>query len=132
MKIKTVFDLNQGQQITDEEIYYDLGNIPIITGDNEIKGYWSNSIIEIDDLPCITYPTKANSGVCFVQDSIFDANNTAILIPKKEWRKKILLEWVAFKLSKIFPDVSTSKKGVSYLNKEIVDEIEIKFPLKNI
>lgn len=131
MKINDIFFINQGHQITDEEIYRNIGKIPILTGDNEIKGYWNNAIVDSNDLPCLTYPTKGNSGVCFVQNSVFDANNTAILIPKPEWKSKIILEWFAFKLSKLFPNISTSKKGVSYLNKEIVENIEIIVPLKD-
>lgn len=128
MKIIEMFDLNQGIQITDKEIYYSKGKIPILTGNNEIKGYCNKSIIKEEKLPVISYPTKGNAGVCYVQYSIFDANNTAILVPKKQWRKKIFLEWMTFKLSQIFPDIVTSKGGVSYLNKEIVENLEISIP----
>jgi len=135
MKIKEAFDINQGHQITDEEIYNDIinnGKIPILTANNEIKGFWRKSIIKKSDLPCITYPTKANSGTCFVQNNIFDANNTAILIPKSKWRNRIFLEWFAYKLSNIFLKVATSKEGVNYLNKEIVEELEFELPDKKI
>jgi hypothetical protein len=128
MKIKTLFDINQGHQITDEEIYHAIGDIPVITGQNEIKGYWNKKIIEAKDLPCLSYPTKANSGVCFVQDSIFDANNTAVLVPTEEWRSEINLNWFASRLSCEFPKIATSKEGVNYLNREIVEELEILLP----
>lgn len=125
-----MFKIIQGHQITDEEIYQTEGNIPVLTGKNVIKGFWNNTLIEETDLPCITYPTKANSGEAYVQNSIFDANNTAILIPLPEWRGKIILEWLAFKLPSIFLNVQTSKEGVSYLNREIVQEVEIEIPNK--
>jgi Type I restriction modification DNA specificity domain len=130
MKLSSVFNIIQGHQITDEEIYRSigLGNTPIYTSSNEIKGYWDKSLITKDDLPCISYPTKANSGEAFVQNKIFDANNTAVLVPLPNWREKIILEWAVLKLSNIFPSVMTSNEGVSYLNKDIVKELEFEVP----
>jgi hypothetical protein len=134
MKIKSIFTIIQGHQITDEEIYksFGRGNIPIYTSSNEIKGYWDKAIVTKEDLPCITYPTKANVGEAFVQYEVFDANNTAVLIPLPEWRPKIILEWAAMKLGNIFLDIATSKEGVSYLNREIVEEYEMSIPLKDV
>lgn len=132
MKLKIAFRVIQGHQITDEELYKTEGHIPVLTGKNQIKGYWNKSIIKKEELPCITYPTKANSGEAYIQHKIFDANNTAILIPFKEPRKKISLEWLVFKLPPIFLKVQTSKEGVSYLNKEIVEDIELEIPDETI
>ena len=128
MTILDIFDINQGHQITDEIIYLQDGNIPIYTAKNKIKGYWNKSLISTDKLPCLTYPTKANKGDVFLQTSLFDANNTAVLIPKKAYRKKIDLEWFIYKLRPIFLKVQTNKSGVSYLNKDIVKNIEIFLP----
>ena len=130
MKLDNIFNIIQGHQITDEEIYKSQGEIPILTGKNEIKGFWNKKLIEDKDLPCISYPTKANSGEAYVQDKIFDANNTAILIPYVEWKEKIDLSWFAYRLSRLFPDIQTSKECVSYLNKEIVKEIDFDIPKK--
>lgn len=132
MKLNTVFNVIQGHQITDEELYRTDGNIPVYTGRNEIKGYWNKSIITEEDLPCLTYPTKAFSGEIYIQKKIFDANNTAILIPLDDWRKKLNLNWVSRIIGSEFLKVATSKEGVSYLNKEIVNEIEIEIPDKDI
>lgn len=132
MKIKSIFQIIQGHQITDEEIYRAEGNIPVITGRDEIKGYWNKKIIERGDLPCITYPTKANAGDTYIQTKIFDANNTAVLIPFPKWREKVDLEWISYKLRTMFLKIQTSKAGVSYLNKEIVEELEINIPSKDI
>lgn len=127
-KLHVIFDIIQGHQITDRELYYTEGEIPVFTGNNEVKGYWDKGIVNKDQLPCLTYPTKANTGVLFVQEKIFDANNTAVLIPKEGWRDKIDLHWFKFKLSTIFLDIMTSKGGVSYLNKEIVRDIDVHVP----
>ncbi len=134
MKLSSVFQIIQGHQITDEEIYriIGLGSIPIYTANNEIKGYWDKAIVTEGDLPCISYPSKANSGEAFVQHNIFDANNTAVLVPLPEWRNHIILEWATLKLANIFLRVATSKGGVSYLNKEIVREIDFEIPAKAI
>lgn len=130
MKIKTAFKIIQGHQITDEEIYknFGQGRIPIYTSSNEIKGYRDRSIVTKEDLPCITYPTKGNAGDAFVQYELFDANNTAVLIPWPKYRQQINLEWAALKLANVFLDIATSKEGVSYLNKEIVEEHELDIP----
>lgn len=125
-----MFKIIQGHQITDEELYRSEGDIPVLTGMNEIKGYWNNKIVNEADLPCITYPSKANSGQAYIQEKIFDANNTAVLIPFPEWREKIDLRWLAYKLSKTFLNISTSKGGINYLNKEIVEENDIEIPPK--
>lgn len=128
MKLLQLFKINQGHQITDEELYLTDGTIPVYTGKNEIKGYWNKSIIPKKELPCITYPTKANSGCVYVQKEIFDANNTGVLISLKEWKDKLDLEWFAHKLRHLFLKIQTSKGGVSYLNKEIVEDLEISIP----
>jgi Type I restriction modification DNA specificity domain len=127
-KIKDISKLIQGHQITDLEIYNETGDIPIFTSSNDIKGYWSKSIVDEEDLPCITYPTKANPGVAFIQSNIFDANNTAVLIPKKEWRDKIILEWLKSFLKNKFLKICSSIDSVSYLNKEIVDNLILEIP----
>ncbi|MBW2991167.1 hypothetical protein KY348_05695 [Candidatus Woesearchaeota archaeon] len=132
MKIKSIAKIIQGHQITDEELYKHTGDIRVLTGKNNIKGYWGNQIVGEEDLPCITYPTKANSGEAYVQETVFDANNTAVLIPYSEWRDEINLEWLSFKLPSIFLQIQTSKGGVSYLNKEIIEEYDIAIPKKEI
>ena len=38
MTIDDLFDVIQGHQITDEELYKIEGDIPVLTGKNEIKG----------------------------------------------------------------------------------------------
>ena len=132
MKLNSLFDIIQGHQITDEELYITGGDIPVLTGKNEVKGYWNEVLVEKSNLPCITYPSKANSGEAYVQDRIFDANNTAVLIPKPEWRDKLNLQWVAHRLSNVFLDIATSKEGVSYLNKKIVEEVELEILDKSV
>lgn len=132
MKLTSIFELNQGQQITDEEIYQNQGPIPVLTGQNDVKGYWNESIVDEEDLPCITYPTKGNQGDAFVQTEHFNVNNTAVLIPYEEWRDKLKLQWIAYKLETIFLKVMTSKGGVSYLNRKIVEDVELEVPDKDI
>lgn len=132
MKLAEIFKINQGHQITDEEIYNSPGSIPIYTGNNDLKGYWNKTIIDEDSLPCLTYPTKAFSGKIFLQIKPFDANNTACLILKDKYRDKVLLEYFQYLLPSEFLKNSTSKEGVSYLNKEIVENIEVELPEKEV
>jgi restriction endonuclease S subunit len=127
-----LFIINQGHQITDLELYSNDGQIPVYTGNNEIKGRWGKHIVNKEDLPCLSYPSKANSGVVYIQSELFDANNTALLIPKPEWRNKLHLEWFRLKLPPIFLDLMTSKEGVSYLNKDIVESIYVELPVKEM
>jgi len=127
--IGTYFNIIQGHQITDEELYKTDGKIPVFTGSNDVKGYWNKTLIKEEDLPCITYPTKGNKeGNVFVQHKIFDANNTAVLVPKDEWREKINLEWFAFKFKHVLQMIQTSKENVSYLNRDLVEPHEFDIP----
>lgn len=128
MKLAEIFKVNQGHQITDEEIYNSPGCIPIYTGNNDLKGYWNKTIIDENLLPCLTYPTKAFSGKIFIQTKPFDANNTACLILKDKYRSKVLLEYFQYLLPSEFLKTATSKEGVSYLNKEIVENIDVELP----
>lgn len=129
MKVNEIFIINQGHQITDEEIYLSSGEIPIYTAGNEIKGYGKNSLITSDQLPCITYPTKGFSGIVTVQKKLFDANNTAVLILKEQYKDCINLEYMALLLKNILMEYTTAGSGVSYLNKDIVAEIELDIPV---
>lgn len=128
VKIKDIFYINQGHQITDEEIYRTKGNIPIYTAGNSIKGYGNTSLISDKELPCITYQTKGFAGIVSVQEKLFEANNTAALILKEQYKEQINLEYVAFLLRNVLIEYTTAESGVSYLNKDIVQNIEINLP----
>lgn len=130
MKLVEIFKVIQGHQITDEEIYNSPGDIPIYTGNNDLKGFWNKTIIDENMLPCLTYPTKAFSGKIFIQNEPFDANNTACLLLRDEYKDKVLLEYFQYLLPSEFLKNATSKEGVSYLNKEIVENIDIDLPEK--
>lgn len=126
--LEKIVRIIQGHQITDEEIYNHSGNVPIFTGPNTIKGYWNKSIVNLTDLPCLTYATKAFDGTISLQDGIFDANNTAVMLLNDEYKQVVKLEWLMVILPNIFLKKATSKEGVSYLNKEIVNQIRIDIP----
>lgn len=130
MKISDIFEIIQGHQITDEEIYMSMGEYPIYTGNNDIKGYWNKTIVNEKMLPCLTYPTKAFNGKVSLQKQLFDANNTAVLYLKDKYKKNknINLEWFKYTLPSYFLEKMTSKEGVSYLNRDIVKNIEIEVP----
>lgn len=128
MKISDIFYINQGHQITDEEIYTATGTIPILTANNEIKGYGKTSIVTSEFLPCLTYPSKAFTGEIFVQTELFDANNTAVLIPKEKYRTEMNLQYFAIAMGKLFLNYLSSESQVSYLSKETLSNIEITYP----
>lgn len=131
-KISEIFYIIQGHQITDEEIYTSIGEYPIYTGNNDIKGYWDKTIVNEKMLPCLSYPTKAFAGNISIHTNLFDANNTAILYLKEKYKDEVELEWFKYILPAFFLDKMTSKEGVSYLNKDIVQDIDIKIPSKEI
>lgn len=132
MKISDVFYINQGHQITDEEIYFASGSIPILTANNEIKGYGDSQIVNFDDLPCLTYPSKAFSGKVFVQSNLFDANNTTILIPKEKYRSEMNLQYFAKVLGNTFLAYLSSESQVSYLSKTSLSNIDIDYPFPSV
>ncbi|MBU4502550.1 MAG: restriction endonuclease subunit S [Nanoarchaeota archaeon] len=131
-KITDVFNLNQGHQITEEEIYNDMGNIPIYTGQNKLVGYVSEPIVRDDDLPCISYPTKGQVGEMYIKKEHFNANNTAILIPKKKFRGKINLAWFISVMKQKIKRESNSKFGVGYIGKELMNRVSFYLPSKEV
>jgi hypothetical protein len=131
LKISDIFIINQGHQITDEEIYNGNGNIPIFTSSNKIKGFGNFSIIDESLLPCLTYQTKGYSGVISLQEKPFDANNTAVLILKDEYRNKVNLKYLALIIQTKLNEILTSESGVSYLNKDLVLNVEFELPINS-
>jgi len=131
MKLDDIFIPYSYHQITDEILYSSDGDIPVYTGNKEIKGYWSNTFIdEIDTvLPCITFPLKGNnSGFSYIVNEHFDANNTGLLVTRPEYKNEINLEWFKYKLRSILIKIQTNKDGVSFINKEILKNVEFQLP----
>ena len=122
-KVSEVFTIIQGHQITEEEIYNSFGDIPIFTGNNRLIGEVNTSIIKSNDLPCISYPTKGQVGNFFVKRVLFEANNTAVLVPKQEWRDRINLYWFIAQISPKVKKECNSKAGVGYIGKENMQRI---------
>lgn len=125
MKLSRIFWVYQYHQITDEELYYSDGHIPVYTGSNELKGYWNQSFGEKITLPCLTYSVKGFDGVISVQETVFDANNSAVLCVREEYREEVVLEWFQYVLPHYFYKVLVNRGGVSYLSKERVEDLEI-------
>lgn len=124
-KIRDLFHIWQGHQITDEEIYNsEKGDVPILTGHNAIKGYTDKPFIT--DIPCITIPSKGVVNKLYLQTRAFDANNTVALIPKD--RKEIDLEYVIFTKSDYIKSFISSRSRNNYLNRALLEDIEIEFP----
>jgi type I restriction-modification system DNA methylase subunit len=127
--IRDLFHIWQGHQITDKEIYNSKkGDIPIITGHNEIKGYTTNPYIT--DVPCITIPSKGIVNRLYLQSQPFDANNTIALIPKN--RKEIDLEYFIFTQSDYITSFISSTSTNNYLNRALLEDIEVKYPKYSI
>lgn len=131
-KVRDIFDHKQGHQITDEELYNSCGKIKVISGaDATIKGYTINSYVNECDLPCLSYQTKGNNNlIIHIQKELFNANNTAVLIPKPNWRNYVLLDYIIPKLVKNMSQIKNSDSGVSYIDTRILDTI-IELPMKN-
>jgi hypothetical protein len=122
-KISEVFTIIQGHQITEEEIYNSFGDVPIFTGNNRLIGEVNTSIIKSNDLPCISYPTKGQVGNFFIKRALFEANNTAVSLPKQEWKGRINLYWFISQISPKVKKECNSKAGVGYIGKEIMQRI---------
>jgi type I restriction-modification system DNA methylase subunit len=124
-KIHALFNVWQGHQITDEEIYNSQkGDFPIITGHNVVKGYTMKPFIT--DVPCVTIPSKGIVNQLYLQTQPFDANNTIALIPKD--RKELDLEWFVLTQSDYITSFVTSINTNNYLNKAILENVEIEYP----
>ncbi len=124
-KIRQLFHIWQGHQITDEKLYNTEKRLfPVVTGHNHIKGYVESPFIT--DVPCITIPSKGVVNKLYLQESPFNANNTIALVPKD--RKEIDLEYVIFTQSNHITSFISSINTNNYLNKAILEDIEIEYP----
>lgn len=125
-KICDLFDIWQGDQITDETIYkrHYTGTYPIFTGHNTIKGYTNKP--RINNIPCITIPSKGIINKLYLQNTPFDANNTIALMPLKN--NEIDLEYLIYTKTNYIVSFISSKNTNNYLNNNILKNIELNYP----
>lgn len=67
-----------------------------------------------------------------MQDSLFDANNTAVLIPKEKFRNEMNLHYFAKLLGRIFLNFLSSENQVNYLGKDSLANIDIDYPFPSL
>jgi hypothetical protein len=132
-KLGELFSLFQGHQLTDKFIYDNIGLVPVISGSgNKIKGFINTTLIDSNNLPCIIYQTKGNkSFTSVVMNEPFNANNTAVLIPKENIKHLYNIEYIQIFLHKNMQEIVNSESGVSYIDTKILDTF-IYLPLLNI
>jgi len=121
-KLGELFNLFQGHQLTDKYLYDNTGEIPVISGSKgKIKGYLKDSLINESYLPCIIYQTKGNKTFeSIVIRSMFNANNTAVLTPKRERMEMYNIDYIQMIIHKNMQDVVNSESGVSYIDTKIL------------
>lgn len=131
-KVGKLFSLFQGHQLTDKFIYDNIGHIPVYSGsDNSIKGYINEVLIE-EELPCIIYQTKGNRDFkSKIVYKPFNANNTAILKPKKGLESLYNIHYIQLILHKNMKEIVNSESGVSYIDTKIL-ETEFSLPSKEV
>ena len=122
-KLGKLFNLFQGQQLTDKYIYDNIGSIPVISGSkNGIKGYIKETLINEENLPCIVYQTKGNKTfTSVIVNRPFNANNTAVLIRKKNTKELYNINYIQMFLHKNMQEIVNSESGVSYIDTKILD-----------
>lgn len=120
-KLGELFSLFQGHQLTDKFIYDNIGLVPVISGsENKIKGFINDTLIHTENLPCIIYQTKGNKSFSsIVIRKPFNANNTAVLIPKENTKYLYNIDYIQMYLHKNMQEIVNSENGVSYIDTKI-------------
>lgn len=121
-KLGELFSLFQGHQLTDKFIYDNVGKVPVISGSNKVKGFIDTALINTDNLPCIIYQTKGNKSFSsIIMREPFNANNTAVLIPKENRKELYNIEFIQMFLYKNMQEIVNSESGISYIDTKILD-----------
>ena len=106
----------QGHQLTDKEIYDDVGKYPVLSGaDNEPKGFMNRPLFRDESiLPCLIYQTKGNNEFkSKVVRNLFNANNTAVLYVKKSKKDMVNIDYVQLVIAHNMQLAISSQEGVS-------------------
>lgn len=138
-KVSDVFKVSAGKRIKEEEVYYHKGSFPCATAQTKNNGItwyadrrWLESISKksIITEPCITWTKDgAKTGTMFYRDYPFYASDhCGILIPKKEFEKKINMKWFVFSQRYNIRQAVTARTGQTMLYKEQMKGIIFQMP----
>jgi len=114
----------QGHQLTDKEIYDNVGKYPVLSGaDNEPKGFIDTPLFYNESkLPCLIYQTKGNNEFkSKVVKKLFNANNTAVLFLKKAKKDIINIDYIQLVIAQNMKLSISSQEGVSYIDTKILN-----------
>ncbi len=138
-KVSDVFKVSAGKRIKEEDVYYHKGNFPCATAQTKNNGItwyadreWLESISKksIITKPCITWTKDgAKTGTMFYRDYPFYASDhCGVLIPKKEFEKKIYMKWFVFSQGYNIRQAVTARTGQTMLYKEQMKGIIFQMP----
>ncbi len=138
-KISDLFHITSGVRITQEEVYQNAGDFPVVTSKTTNEGiawyankkwlynFMKNNKNVVIEKECITWSKDGNAGKLFYRDYPFYQNDhSGALIPKNA----INLQW--FKIycqSEIYKNV-VAKDSQGMLYEEQMANIEVEIPVK--
>jgi len=114
----------QGHQLTDKEIYDNVGSYPVLSGaDNEPKGFINTPLFkDKKKLPCLIYQTKGNNEFkSKVVNGLFNANNTAVLYIKKSKKNIVNIDYIQLVIAHNMKLSISGQEGVSYIDTKILN-----------
>lgn len=130
--------------LTEEFIYHnspetDSDKIEILTSatlEREAMGFVSQNAtisgekLKIFEVPAILVARNGYAGtMTYIPEGRFTTNDHAyILIPQKDWRDKINLEWFCYEYQKLFFKIVTSRSDNATFNKEYAERQIIRIP----
>lgn len=135
-----LFHITSGLRITQEEVYQNPGNIPVITSQTSNNGIawraderWlrkfkknGKSLIITEE--CISWTKEGNAGKMFFRDHVFFPIDVAgVLVPKKN--VPINLSWFVAMFQEYIYTKVTSQGGQGKLYEEQMANIEINLPV---
>lgn len=138
-KVGDVFNVSAGKRIKEEEVYYHKGDFPCATAqtkNNGITWYADRNWLEtistksIIEEPCITWTKDgAKTGTMFYRDYPFYASDhCGVLIPKKEFQKKIYMKWFVYSQGYNIRQAVTARTGQTMLYIEQMKGIIFQLP----
>jgi len=139
--ISELFDITSGVRITQKEVYYNQGNIPIVTSQTSNEGiawhgnkewlskFEKNTKKLIFTEPCITWTKEGNAGKMFFRDYAFFPIDVAGVLRLKT-NVNINLHWFLAVFQNYIYMQTTSKGGQGKLYEEQMANIEVEIPVK--
>lgn len=133
--IGNIFDFISETDLTERDFYEHKGQYPVYSGQTENFGIVAYLDTYKQEEPCVTFTTYGvGAGKLFYREGKYTIGRNCMgLMPKKEFKDKINLEWFSYKFQSLFYKFRIGDKtGQGSLNKILIENVQIQIPDKEI